>query len=417
MQVTYRFLAAAIAASLVGAAAAQELRVVTYNASLNRTTAGALIADLSTPHNVQAQKVAEILQRLDADVVLINEFDYDAMGQAARLFRQNYLAVSQGGQRPLHYPHVFTAPSNTGVATGLDLDNNGYAFATFAEYQAAVAAANLPAFLAGVFYGNDSRGFGEFPGQYGMVVYSKYPILQNRVRTFRDFLWKDMPGALLPVDPVTQQPWYTSQELAVLPLSSKSHWDVPIRIDGRVVHVLAAHPTPPVFDGAEDRNGRRNHDEIRFWADYVTPFRGGYIRDDQGRRGGLGLLERFVIVGDYNADPLDGDSVAAAIDQLLANWLVDDCAPPTSAGGPEAALLQGGANAGHRGDAALDTADFADNAPGNLRVDYVLPSRLGLRHVNGAVFWPVLADPLSLLVTASDHRPVYADFRLTWLPW
>ena len=42
----------------------------------------------------------------------------------------------------------------------------------------------------------------------------------------------------------------------------------------QTVHVLASHPTPPTFDGAEDRNGRRNHDEIRFWADYVSPGRG-----------------------------------------------------------------------------------------------------------------------------------------------
>lgn len=58
--------------------------------------------------------------------------------------------------------------------------------------------------------------------------------------------------------------------LAVLRLSSKSHWDLPDYVGDRVVHVLAAHPTPPVFDGPEDRNGLRNADEIRFWADYVA---------------------------------------------------------------------------------------------------------------------------------------------------
>ena len=83
-----------------------------------------------------------------------------------------------------------------------------------------------------------------------------------------------MPGALLPDDPSTPEPadWYSPDELDVFRLSSKSHWDVPVRLpDGRILHLLASHPTPPVFDGSEDRNGRRNHDEIRFWADYVTP--------------------------------------------------------------------------------------------------------------------------------------------------
>ena len=63
-----------------------------------------------------------------------------------------------------------------------------------------------------------------------MVVYSNYPIDGRRVRTFQHFLWKDMPGALLPDDPATPAPadWYSPDELDVFRLSSKSHWDVPI---------------------------------------------------------------------------------------------------------------------------------------------------------------------------------------------
>ena len=377
-----------LAGGVTAQAEPRALRVATFNVALNRPKAGDLLAELRGGDSAQARAVAAIIQRTRPDVLLLNEFDWDDKGEALACFVQTYLGRGQHGEVPIEYPHQFAASVNTGVPTGLDLDRDG--------------TTDGP---------GDAFGFGTFAGQYGMAVLSRLPIARAQVRTFQKLLWRDMPDARCPED------WYSDEAKAVLRLSSKSHWDVPLAFGDATLHLLASHPTPPVFDGPEDRNGRRNADEIRFWADYVTPFRGGYIRDDQGRRGGLGLLERFVIVGDYNADPLDGDSVAAAIDQLLANWLVDDCAPPTSAGGPEAALLQGGANAGHRGDAALDTADFADNAPGNLRVDYVLPSRLGLRHVNGAVFWPVLADPLSLLVTASDHRPVYADFRLTWLPW
>ena len=244
-----RFLTVLTATLASAALSAQELRVATFNASLNRATAGELIQDLSTPDDEQAQKIAETLQRVDADVVLINEFDYDPQGQAAAHFQQNYLSVGQNGQAPIHYPHVFSAPSNTGVATGLDLDNNGFVFQTLAEYEVAVANAGLPAFLAPIYYGNDSRGFGNFPGQFGMLLLSKHPIRQNRVRTFRNFHWQDMPGALLPIDPATNDPWYSQAELDILPLSSKSHWDVPIRFRGRTVHILCAHPTPPVFDG------------------------------------------------------------------------------------------------------------------------------------------------------------------------
>ena len=98
-----------------------------------------------------------------------------------------------------------------------------------------------------------------------MVVYSRYPIDTAAVRTFQLFKWKDMPGNLIPT------PFYSPDEVEILRLSSKSHWDVPIRIGRKTVHFLVSHPTPPVFDGPEDRNGRRNNDEIRFWADYISP--------------------------------------------------------------------------------------------------------------------------------------------------
>ncbi|GAA1221396.1 endonuclease/exonuclease/phosphatase family protein [Prauserella alba] len=218
-----------------------------------------------------------------------------------------------------------------------------------------------------------------------------------------------MPGATLPDDPATPErgDWYSDEILDVLRLSSKSHWDVPIEVGGRTVHLLAAHPTPPSFDGEEDRNGTRNHDEIRFWADYVTPGKGRYIYDDEGGRGGLEPGERFVIAGDYNADPHDGDSVDAAATQLLDAPLVRDTRP-ASEGAVVAAEQQGGANDEHTGPARLDTADFDDASPGNLRIDYVLPSRGLIPHADG-VFWPEPGSELARLGDASDHHLVSVD--------
>ncbi|WP_198165896.1 endonuclease/exonuclease/phosphatase family protein [Agromyces laixinhei] len=372
-----------------------ELRVATYNLSLNRSEPGALVADLSTGTNAQAKTVAEVIQRTNPDIVLLNEFDYVEGGVAADLFRDNYLEVSQGGADPVEYPYAFVAPSNTGVPSGFDLNNDGT--------------------IGG---GDDAFGFGLFEGQYGMVVLSKHPIVEDEVRTFQHFLWKDMPGALLPDDPTTPEPadWYSADELEVMRLSSKSHWDVPIEVGRTTIHVLASHPTPPTFDGPEDRNGLRNHDEIRFWADYITPWSSRYIRDDAGERGGLKLRDSFVIIGDQNADPVDGDSADAAIHQLLDHWRITDPLP-TSDGAVEAAALQGGANLAHLADPAYDTADFNDDPePGNLRADYVLPSR-GLRVNDAGVFWPVQADPLSALTgtypfPSSDHRLVWVDLRV-----
>ncbi|MDO9456001.1 endonuclease/exonuclease/phosphatase family protein [Nocardioides sp.] len=367
----------------------REVRFQTFNASLNRATAGQLVADLSTTTNAQAATVAEIVQRTRPDVLLLNEFDYVPGQRAVDLFRDNYLERGQHGAQPITYRYAYVAPSNTGVPSGFDLDDNGT-----------------------VGGGNDAYGFGDFEGQYGMVVLSRYPIDRSEVRTFQTFRWADMPGNLIPTD------FYSPEEQAALRLSSKSHWDVPIKVGRKTVHFLVSHPTPPTFDGPEDRNGRRNHDEIRFWADYVSGGRAArYVYDDRGRRGGLDRDASFVIAGDQNADPLDGDSVAAAVDQLLDHPRIID-PQPTSAGGPEAAARQAGANTTHRGDPRYDTADFSDNpAPGNLRADYVLPSRRGLRVRDAGVFWPVPADPLSRLTgefpfPSSDHRTVWVDVQL-----
>ena len=388
--------AAPVSAASANAQFLDVVRFATFNASLNRNFAGQLVTDLSTPNNAQAKTVAEIIQRTRPDVLLINEFDFVPGGLAAELFQDNYLSISQNGAEPIEYPYYFVAPSNTGIPSGFDLDNNG-----------------------SVGGPNDAFGFGFFPGQFGMAVYSRYPINYGDIRTFQLFLWKDMPGAMLPDHPNTPAPadWYSPEELEVFRLSSKSHWDVPIQIGNKVVHFLVSHPTPPVFDGPEDRNGTRNFDEIRFWADYITPGpTSQYIYDDNGQYGGLKPGELFVIAGDQNSDPLDGDSIPGSIQQLLEHPLVNTKLTPSSEGAVEAAVLQGGANATHRSDPAFDTADFADTAPGNLRADYVLP-RKNLQIVDAGVFWPVQADPLFALVgvfpfPSSDHRLVWIDIRV-----
>ena len=222
-----------------------------------------------------------------------------------------------------------------------------------------------------------------------------------------------LPGALLPDDPATAAAgdWYNNGVLAKFPLSSKSHWDVPIRIGDRVIHLLASHPTPPVFDGAEDRNGRRNHDEIRFWRDYVTPESSDYIDDDDGRHGGLAAGASFVIAGDLNCDPHDGDSTGFPIRLLLQSKRVGTGHAPASDGAAESSRLNRGANEAQRGDPHHDTGEYA--SVGNLRLDYVLPSS-DLKVTGSGVYWPEKNNEYEakLVEKASDHRLVWIDVTL-----
>jgi hypothetical protein len=381
----------------------EPVRFATFNASLNRGSAGALATELSAPGSPQPDVIAEIIQRTRPEVLLINEFDYDPGNVALDGFQSNYLSVGHGSAEPIEYPYRYTAPSNTGIFSGFDYDNSG---------------------AAGDFVPNDSHGFGFFPGQFGMAVYSQHPIDYAAIRTFQLFKWKDMPGALLPEYP-DGTPWYTpGPELDSFRLSSKSHWDVPIEIGNKTVHFLVSHPTPPVFDDPPafppgvDFNGKRNHDEIRFWADYVGPGanRGSYIYDDNGNSGGLNPGSMFVIAGDQNSDPNDGDSIPGSAQLLLDNPRINTKVTPSSLGGPEQSVLQDDNNLTHLSDPAFDTADFGEaifGGPGNLRADYVLPSK-NLRITDAGVFWPLASDPLFSLVgtfpfPSSDHRLVWID--------
>jgi len=370
-----------------------ELRIAAFNAYLNRNSEGALKAELldTANPNEQVLAVAEIIQRVRPDVILLNEFDTVMDGTAIETFINQYLKVSQNGAEAIDYPYYYVNESNTGIDSGLDLNGDGQTTGN----------------------NNDAFGFGAFPGQYGMALLSRYPIETGQIRTFQKFLWKDMPNALLPQK--NGAPYYSPEALSVFRLSSKSHWDIPVNVNGTLVHVLGSHPTPPVFDDGTldvdsnvfDWNGTRNHDEIRLWADYVDSSKGAYLYDDDGTTGALGDEQRFVILGDQNASPDEGDATRGAINQLLDSALIQGDFIPESQGGID-------------NDPANSLAK-THTASWKMRADYVLPSAYGLKIEQGAVFWPGTQDVLHRLtdlgkVVSSDHRLVWLDLALTDLP-
>ena len=370
------------------------IRYATYNSSLYRKRSGQLIKSLASEKDQQAAAIAEVIQRVRPDVLLLNEFDYDSEHRSAALFQKLYLAKSQSGQEPINFPFVYTAPSNTGVPSGQDFNNDGK-----------------------IIGGNDAFGYGRHPGQYGMVVYSQYPIDKKSLRTFQTFLWKDMPNAMLPTlsaprKASSAKPFYNDEELAIFRLASKSFWDVPIVVSGKksntIIHFLVSHPTPPVFDGEEDRNGKRNHDEIRMLADYISPERSKFLYDDAGKYGGLPPKAKFIIAGDLNADPNDGESADRAILQLLKHPKILATKPPSSQGGHIAATTYPNLNAKHKGNPRFDTADFGSDGVGNLRVDYVLPSKT-LTITSSGIFWPLPGEASFSAASKTDHRMTWID--------
>ncbi|MDD8021541.1 MAG: endonuclease/exonuclease/phosphatase family protein [Paracoccaceae bacterium] len=350
---------ACLSAALVCAAipaGADTLRIATWTPDLTRAGPGLLWRDIDTGRDRQITAAVQVVAQTNPDILLLTGFDWDYEGRALRAFEAQLAAAGAG------YPHLFAPRPNTGMATGLDMDGNGRR--------------GEP---------RDAQGYGRFSGAGGMAVLSRYPLLSDEARDFSTMLWRDLPDAL------SAGAGLSPQVAAVQRLSTTAHWDLPVLLpDGRRLHLWAWAATPPVFDGPEDRNGRRNHDEAAFWLRYLD-----------GRLPQRPTPGPFVLLGDANLDPADGEGRPEALRALLAHPRLQD-PKPASKGGRAAA------DPGQRGDPGLDTADYGD-PPGNLRVDYVLPSR-DLVVTGAGVVWPVTeaADT----ATASRHHLVWVDITL-----
>ncbi|MEO1235430.1 MAG: endonuclease/exonuclease/phosphatase family protein [Planctomycetota bacterium] len=353
------------------------IRFAAFNAALSGETADDLPRRLATPDDEQLQKVAAIIQHVRPDVLLINEFDHDPTGRLAALFQTHYLGVAQADAPPITFAHTRSPPVNTGLPTGLDLDGDGRTDGP-----------------------GDAHGWGAYPGQFGMLLLSRLDAPLELVASAQKTPWVNtrvsaFPESVLP-----------AHARGIVRVSSKTHEAVRVaERSGRSLYVLISHPTPPVFDGPEDRNGWRNHAEIAMLV--------AMLRNVQ-----RGLYPPFppgpaVVLGDLNADPHDGESRPLAIDQLRLDPRIRDPLP-ASRGAVAKARADGGVNAEHRGDPALDTADWPDEpgrGPGNLRVDYVLPTA-DWTVVDAGVFWPEPGQAGHAWIDASDHRLVWADLAL-----
>ncbi|MCH2067809.1 MAG: endonuclease/exonuclease/phosphatase family protein [Shimia sp.] len=255
------------------------------------------------------------------------------------------------GKRELDYPHVFSLPPNTGIPTGLDMNGDGRL--------------HTPA---------DAQGYGKFRGAGGMVVLSRWPF--GEARDFSVLLWRDLPEATLPG--VNGQPFPSEEAQAIQRLSSNGHWVLPALHPNGPVTLMLFAAGPPVFDGPEDQNGLRNADEIRLWSHLLD--------------GKLGPAPEppFVLMGGANLDPQKGEGRHEAIQGLLTDPRLQD---PLEKAGP--------------------TVDWREPTPGDLRVDYVLPSA-DLKVIDAGVFWPKPKEPGHELlsekdIAASRHHMVWVD--------
>ncbi len=317
-----------VCAAITSPAQADTLRIATYHTELERNGPGVFLRDLLRGEDAHITSVQAVIAEAAPDILLLQGMDYDLYGHALRVFADG---LDERGQ---NYPYQLALLPNAGMATGLDIDGNGR-----------------------LNEARDAQGFGLFSGNGGMAILSRYPILEDRVLDHSAFLWRDLPGG--EADLVL-----TPEVAAIQRLASVAAWEVPIGTGGGSLTLLVMHASPPVFDGPEDRNGRRNQDELRFFLERINGW---------GPQGASALRGPFALMGNFNADPVDGEARRDVLAAVLTHPALQDPAPESA----QAAAL---------GD-ATDTVDWDDPVPGNLRVSYVLPSS-ELVVMDAGVTWP-----------------------------
>lgn len=330
-----------------------QLRLATYHSDAARKGPGLLLHALLQGKDPQLHALAHVIAVLDADILLLHDIDLDAGGATSAALGR-FLA-----QNGAPYPHILAPMPNAGVPSGLDLNGDGR-----------------------LGRANDALGFGAFRGQGGMVLLSRLPIITEELIDFTGLLWRDLPGAQLPrLSDGT--PFPSAAALDVQPLSAVGAWAVPLRLPGGAgrLWVMAFHASPPVFDGREDRNGRRNADELRLWAQVLdgtmTPALPG---------------QYFVLMGVTNIDPVLGEGRRDGLQRLAQHpGLHPDKTSP------------------HLG---LPTVDWSGLGLGLRQASRIFPARsLPLR--GGGVLWPTPPSPAAdIFAKASRHRPVWLDIAM-----
>ncbi|MCZ4353433.1 endonuclease/exonuclease/phosphatase family protein [Roseovarius aestuarii] len=306
-----------------------------------------MLRDILRGNDPQVAAAVQVIASARPDIVLLQnvDFDLDLLG-----LRALQAALTEAG---LPFGTVFARRPNTGMPTGLDMDGDG----RLGEPE-------------------DTHGYAVFSGQGGMAILSRYPLMPNGIQDFTPLLWRDVPGAMLPTF-ADGRPFPSEQAQNALRLATVAQWVVPLRHPSGPITLLAFHASPPVFDGPEDRNGRRNHDQLTFWRHYMD----GVF--------GPAPDERFVVLGHANQDPIRGEGIKSGIRGLLSDPRLQDPKP----------ARPGATSAPHA------TVEWPRVSPAIQRVSYVLPSR-DWTVADAGVYWS-MGKPEVLV--ASRHRLVWVD--------
>jgi endonuclease/exonuclease/phosphatase family metal-dependent hydrolase len=349
-----------------------QLRVAQYNIEFLSTI------KLKAKDN-QVAAAVKVITRHSPDIIAINEMQHDLTGVTSP--KPGGLTVGSNNARlmadllnaanPKARPYKYTV---------LAMGNFGFTWPGFDSNQ------HDP-------YFQYLSAFGQVQGSINTALISRYPIDTKRVQVITDLEWSKLPGNKL--SELKAKAGYTVP--AGFPLFGNSLVVVPVDVDGTEVQFVLLHTTPPK---GKEINNYRNYDELRGLRLLV-----------EGKLPGasLGGASRFVLMGDFNADPDHGDALPGAAAQLLGLPSIA-LFTPTGAGtygvNPERNTFS----------TVCVAAGGPDPATGKgWQIDYLLPSKTIGAPTKGGMFYPDRATSpadWTLACQASDHMLLWADLLL-----
>lgn len=253
-----------------------QLRVATLDVNLSAELPGELATQLSGGQDPRAQQAATAIGQSHADVLLLTDFDADE--QALRIFNDEYLRQAQPDTAESDYPYRYVGPSNKGVPSGADLDQDKI-----------------------VGGAADAWGRGEFPGQGSMVLLSKHPIDQERIKTVTELRWADMP------DSAIAEAKLSETVVSAMPVMESGLWDIPVQVAGQEIRVIAVRVDRDQ-DNAHYAQPRRG-DQLNVIGDWVAA--ADYLRSDNGAKPPTDGA--YVVLGELG----QGTAQNSSVDRLL----------------------------------------------------------------------------------------------------
>lgn len=379
-----------------GPSGPKTMRIATFNVGDLRTT------DLRDANNLRAGKLAEVIQGVDADVLVLTNInrdlrgvsgtsEFDPEGVNAERLEETFIAVPQGPGEPIAY-QTYMPTVNSGRLSRRDLDQNGQRVTRYLTPAGSKDDGSPPEpDPRATSYALDAWGFGEFPGQRGMalLVREGWAFNPADVRTFTDFRWASVPSASRPRARAGTGDYYDFADWQEIPLFQSTMFLAPITPpSGKRFWVAALYAGPTTGDLADNRSYFRRLDEVRALGDLVDG--AAYLQDDSFNPVPPEVLkEPVVVLADLGIDPTEPPVETNPAARLLAHERFDASPAPVA-------------------DVARPTLGPADSARDGGRRDFVLIDNR-LRVEDAGVYRTLPSDTVAF---PSDRFPVWVEVRV-----